>query len=154
MVAFATICTVRGTVTHGDPPILTFGLTALGLGSSGLVVLATTGGYVTSMFSLKILRLFGKYSYGLYLYHFPLSILLSQQRRYFVAATHSMIVGSVLFVVVALGVNLAVAIASFRLIESPILSLKSRFGYGTAQSVQADLQHENVKPTVAAAARA
>jgi len=154
IITLATICAARGTVTHSDPLMLTLGLTALGIGSTGLVILAASGGYVSSLLSVRALRLVGKYSYGLYLYHFPLSILLSPQRRYFVSATHSMIIGSILFTLVALGVNLMVAAASFRFIESPILSLKSKFGYRGSQTSERDLQPEKAGLPDAARAEA
>jgi peptidoglycan/LPS O-acetylase OafA/YrhL len=149
IISFIIICGVRRAVTHSDPLVLTLGLTALGLGNSGLVILAASGGRLASMLSLRVLRIFGKYSYGLYLYHFPLSVLLSRQREHFVAATHSMILGSILFVVFAFGTNLAVAAISFRFIESPLLSLKSRFGYKPIEP-----QQDRVAPPHAAATRA
>jgi peptidoglycan/LPS O-acetylase OafA/YrhL len=42
---------------------------------------------------------------------------------------HSELVGKVLFVVISLAINLALAWASFRFIESPIMGLKDRFRY-------------------------
>jgi peptidoglycan/LPS O-acetylase OafA/YrhL len=127
--AIIVICTVRRTVAHSDPVILTVGLTVLGLGSSAFVILAAKGGGIASLLACRGLRIFGKYSYGLYLYHFPLSVILSPGRERLVAASHSMIFGSCVFIVASLGINLLVAAASFHIIESPLLNLKKKFDY-------------------------
>jgi peptidoglycan/LPS O-acetylase OafA/YrhL len=80
-------------------------------------------------FSSKVLRVLGKYSYGLYLFHRPLTVVLSPQRERLVSALHSYGAGSAVFLLLALGVNLLVAVVIYHTIEGPILRLKSRFGY-------------------------
>lgn len=124
------ICWTRHTVDHGDAVIGTIGYTVLGAVYGSLLTLCLrTGSWLQRIFSLRILRVFGKYSYGLYLYHFPLSVVLSPMKEFFVAKCHSFILGSTVHIIVCLLVNLIVAAASFRWFEAPIMRLKDRFRY-------------------------
>ncbi|MDP9148075.1 MAG: acyltransferase [Acidobacteriota bacterium] len=72
---------MRRTVDHGDPLISTLGFTldAIAYGAL-LVIVIKQGSWLGHVFSMPLLRLFGRYSYGLYLYHFPLSVFLSPMR--------------------------------------------------------------------------
>jgi peptidoglycan/LPS O-acetylase OafA/YrhL len=129
-VCVAAICMVRRTVDHADGLIGTAGFTFIAIAYGALLVLAVRqGGWLAWIFSLPLLRLFGRYSYGIYLFHFPLSEFLSPKREIFISATHSFAIGSITFIVACLIVNLAVAAVSFHFIESPIIGLKKRFEY-------------------------
>jgi peptidoglycan/LPS O-acetylase OafA/YrhL len=76
------------------------------------------------------LRFFGRYSYGMYIYHRlftpELSRLLVPLQRLF----HSLAVGGVAFVLIVLGLTCAVSVLSYELYERRWLKLKSRFSYG------------------------
>lgn len=77
----------------------------------------------------RILRFFGKYSYGMYIYHnlfFPLVArwLSVMQRR-----LHSPSLGGAAYVLIALAATTVVSVLSFELFEKKWLSLKSRFPY-------------------------
>jgi len=124
------LCVARHTVDHADPAIATAGLSLIALAFGALLLLALRqGGWIDSLFSVRILRIFGKYSYGMYLYDFPLTLLLRPRREFFIVRMHSYAVGSVVFLVFCLAVNLLIAALSFHFIESPIMRLKSRFKY-------------------------
>jgi peptidoglycan/LPS O-acetylase OafA/YrhL len=126
---------VRRTTSILDPGISMIGLSLFAALFGFLLIMALVEGSLTQRFlCLKGLRFFGRYSYGLYLYHFPLQGILQGLQSYFATATHSAFTGGLLFVLVSLLVNMLVAIASFHLIESPIMKLKKRFSYteGTA----------------------
>jgi peptidoglycan/LPS O-acetylase OafA/YrhL len=118
------------TTDHEGPWIDTFGFTMIAFASAGLLVLAVLRhGMVYQLFSTQTLRTVGKYSYGLYLYHFPLAVLLDPMKPPLGHLLHSEIAGKVIFVTVSLVINLGLAWASFVLFESPIMKLKRRFGY-------------------------
>jgi len=124
------MCAARHTVNHSDPVIATIGFSVIALAYAAMLVLALRpGSWVEWFLSLKLLRIFGKYSYGMYLYDLPLTVLLSPRREFFIARTHSYAIGSIVFLVFCLALNLLVAGASFHLLESPIMRLKSRFKY-------------------------
>jgi peptidoglycan/LPS O-acetylase OafA/YrhL len=124
------MCAVRHTVNHFDPVIATIGFSVIALAYGAVLLLALRpGSWVEWFLSLKLLRIFGKYSYGMYLYDLPLTVVLSPRREFFIARTHSYAIGSIFFLIFCLVLNLLVAGASFHLLESPIMRLKSRFKY-------------------------
>lgn len=124
------ICAVRHTVNHIDPAIATVGFSVIALAYGSLLVLALRpDSWMERLLSLRILRIFGKYSYAMYLYDLPLTVVLSPKREFFVTLIHSYAIGSVVFLIFCLLVNLMIACISFHLLESPIMSLKSRFKY-------------------------
>jgi peptidoglycan/LPS O-acetylase OafA/YrhL len=125
------LCIATGTTDHNSAGIGTVGFTLIALASGSLLVLGVLErGIVRRVFSVGALRTLGRYSYGLYLYHFPLAILLDPTKPSLGHLLHSEVFGKVAFVLVSLAINLAVAWASFRFIESPIMNLKNRFRYG------------------------
>lgn len=127
------ICAVRRTVSHIDPAIATVGFSVIALAYGSLLVLALRPDYwMERLLSLRVLRVFGKYSYAMYLYDLPLTVVLSPKREVFVTLMHSYAIGSVVFLIFCLSVNLIVACVSFHLLESPIMRLKSRFKYSRA----------------------
>jgi peptidoglycan/LPS O-acetylase OafA/YrhL len=131
-VCLLALCVVAPTTDYTAVPMWTLGYTLIALVSASLVLLAIQpGGPVRWLFSGRFLRALGKYSYGMYLYHFPLLVLLTPMKGFFTSVSGSEILGKLVFVVASLGVNFAVAAASFRYFESPILKLKSRFDYDT-----------------------
>ena len=126
----AAVCIIRRTVDHADALIGTAGFTFIAIAYGALLILAIRpGSLLKRTFSLPLLRLFGKYSYGIYLFHFPLSEFLSPKREIFISVTHSFAVGSITFILACLIINLGVAAVSFHFIESPIIGLKKRFEY-------------------------
>jgi peptidoglycan/LPS O-acetylase OafA/YrhL len=111
-----TIFMSRHTTSHYDAVINTVGFSVIAIVYGALLVIGLAHG---RLFSMQILRIFGKYSYGLYLFHFPLAAL-------FEPLKHML---SFAYVPACLLINLAVAAASFHFFEEPILRLKRRFRY-------------------------
>lgn len=143
----AAICVVRRTVEHIDGLIGTAGFTFIALTYGALLILAIRpGGLLERVFSLPVLRLFGKYSYGIYLFHFPLSEFLSPKRELFISITHSFSIGSITFIFVCLIINLGVAAVSFHFIESPIIRLKKWFEYDRDTKTETQPQLVTVLP--------
>jgi peptidoglycan/LPS O-acetylase OafA/YrhL len=129
-IGIVAICVARKTVDHSDTAIGTIGFTLLAIMFGGLLVLVMNkGSWLAGLFSLPVLRMFGKYSYGFYLFHFPLWVALGPSKDFFVARMHSYFIGATFHVFFCLVVNLLVAVASFHLFESPIMRLKGRFSY-------------------------
>ena len=104
---------VAATVTTTTAWLYRGGFTAISLASVALVVAATQPfGVVSKVLSLTPLRLLGRISYGIYLYHWPIFLWLTPTR------TH---LATLPLLAVRLSVTLAVAIVSFALLERPIL---------------------------------
>jgi peptidoglycan/LPS O-acetylase OafA/YrhL len=123
------MCLMRHTVDRAEPLIWTVGYSLIALAYGSLLLMCLRSGWTQALFSWFVLRTFGKYSYGLYLYHFPLAAILSPMKERLVAWTHSLLIGGSLYIALCLLVNLLVAAASFRFFESPIIGLKRRFSY-------------------------
>jgi peptidoglycan/LPS O-acetylase OafA/YrhL len=126
-----------GTTDHEGPWIDTIGFTMIAFASAGLLVLAVLrNGVVHQLFNTQALRTVGKYSYGLYLYHFPLAVLLDPIKPVLQSLLHAEVPAKLLFVIFSLAANLSVAWASFVFIEWPIMWLKSRFKYANKPSLE------------------
>lgn len=113
------------------PQIWTFGFTLNALISGSLLLLALRpAGIVVRVFNMKFLRKLGKYSYGLYIYHFPLIAILEVLKPAMIHTLHSEFIAKLVFVPGTLLVNYIIAKASYEFFESPILNLQSKFAYG------------------------
>jgi peptidoglycan/LPS O-acetylase OafA/YrhL len=117
------ICALRHTTDHSDRVISTVGFSVIGFAYAALLVLSL--GPLGGLFSLRVLRIFGKYSYGLYVYHFPLTAVSEHVKPFFARYP----LGSLSYVAACLAANLAIAVLSFHLFEQPLLRLKRRFEY-------------------------
>ncbi len=142
------ICFVRKSVDHSDPIIATAGFTLLALLSGALLVLSMREGtWLARLLGMFPLRIFGKYSYGFYLYHFPLWVVLGPSKDFFVSLMHSYVIGATFHVFFCLIVNLAIAAVSFHLIEAPIMRLKDRFSYSQNARKSEPLQEKEMVPS-------
>ncbi|HEY6907951.1 MAG TPA: acyltransferase [Myxococcales bacterium] len=99
------------------------GLSCIAIAGTGLLVGTVTEGFLARPLEARWLRTYGKYSYAIYLFHFPLSVWLEQTGAVqgFVA-DHGL-----LYVIAAAGGSLLLGIASWRLFEARFNAYKSRF---------------------------
>ncbi len=102
-------------IGQDSPRLYEGGLLAYAAVSGALVLSATVPGPVRSLLSIAPLRLLGVISYGVYLYHWPIFLLLDAKRAGIEGHP------KVLFLV-RLAVTLVVATASYFLLEKPIRS--------------------------------
>jgi peptidoglycan/LPS O-acetylase OafA/YrhL len=80
--------------------------------------------------NIRILRFFGKYSYGLYVYHYLLSPLTAKAQIWFQAKLHSRLLGGLTYVSAIFLTTILVAVFSFQLYEKQWLKLKRFLNYG------------------------
>jgi peptidoglycan/LPS O-acetylase OafA/YrhL len=129
----ATLVWRRGLWTL-DPLVFTVGFTLLACFFGALLTLAVTsraGSGSGALFESRPLRFLGRYSYGLYVFHHPILMNVTQ----FVMIPSlptilgSQLPGLAIFSGIVGGVSLAVALLSWHLYESRFLNLKTRFPY-------------------------
>lgn len=118
----AIIFACRHTTNHYDTVVTTLGFSLTAIACGALLIVALV---YEKIFSLAGLRLFGRYSYGMYLFHFPLTALFEPLKRHL----------SIFYVPFCLLVNLAVAAASFHFFEQPIMKLKKKFSYPVSPQI-------------------
>ena len=124
-----------GQNTHEYAPLLsTVGYSLLGAASALLILHAVLRSESKTIYCRVVrspgLTKFGKYSYGLYVWHLPFSLYIPNIfRRMHVPELYvglaSFLLGSI--------VTYLTALLSWRYLETPFLRLKDRFGYGTGK---------------------
>lgn len=124
--AFLVIVIARRDFSTSDPVILTAGISLLTIMYASLLVLSLSFRPLQLVMELPVMRWFGKYSYGLYVWHPIVNIILlhSPLTEQIGADTLLEVVALVVFAFIA---SLLVTLASYRFLEAPLLRLKSRF---------------------------
>ncbi len=99
---------------------MTFGL---------LVNEAVTNGtkLITTVFSWPVLRFFGKISYGLYVFHWPLYLILNPVLFQLINIPGNNTLTSFISSLLSTGIALGISLLSFHYFEQPFLKLKQRF---------------------------
>jgi peptidoglycan/LPS O-acetylase OafA/YrhL len=86
-------------------------------------------------FRTSPMRFLGKYSYGIYVIHHPVIIMLGRSR---LAGDEwrrwgeTEIVGQIFAAALGIGLSIGLAVASWHVLEAPFLRLKRRFPYGSS----------------------
>jgi peptidoglycan/LPS O-acetylase OafA/YrhL len=123
----------------------TAGFTLIGLGCGSLIAMALRPHSATQrLFSTPLLRFFGRYSYGLYVFHYSIEGALSRPLRVFLGS-HLRSKGLAVLgdALVVGGLSVLAALLSYHLFEVQFLRLKRFFGYSRAASAQ---QPSEAKP--------
>jgi peptidoglycan/LPS O-acetylase OafA/YrhL len=135
---------VRGGLRTEDFAVHTIGYTGIAVFFGAVLVLAVTSSddnWIGRVLSLRTLRLAGRYSYGLYVFHHPIVLLLRRQLTIpDIQVLGSQLPGFLAYSVLAGGMSLALAVLSWHLYESRFLALKGRFPYVTAEPRKAALE--------------
>ncbi len=133
--AVVALLLVRGAADAQDRIVGTVGLSLIALACACVVGFAAVGNAANPVHRLLAsspLRLVGRYSYGMYVLHFPIMRLLGT-RGLGISELHSLLGSYVGAHVVHVGLNsgltLGLAALSFRFFESRFLALKDRFPY-------------------------
>lgn len=123
-------------------PMNVFGFTCLGALFAYLVLWAAAESRETRFRSLirsRVLRSIGKYSYAMYIFHVPITLLLHAGFRPWFDKVNSPTLVSSLVVVnflVAVLLSFVAAVASWWLFENRFLQLKTRFEYSKAPAFE------------------
>jgi peptidoglycan/LPS O-acetylase OafA/YrhL len=119
-------------ITHGPEQssawISTVGYSAIAMCCASLIFLAQQGSYwVTALFDRPLLRFFGRYSYGLYLFHGLYFVYLRHLSGRLEHLLHSGPLAQLFIAVFGFLFSIALAVLSYHFFEAPILTLKRRF---------------------------
>ncbi len=117
---------MRGTADQSDPAIWIAGYPLVSAATAAALVWCCAGGRFARLLSARPLRWFGKYSYGLYVWHPIVGMLLLHSRLSLVppGAGPGLVIVIILFVFV---LDLLVAWVSYQLWEKRFLKLKRHF---------------------------
>jgi peptidoglycan/LPS O-acetylase OafA/YrhL len=129
----------RGPLWWGHWTALGPGFSALALGATGLLVFAQSpdGNPLSRLLEGRVLRTFGKYSYGAYALHVPLQPLYQRivppaeigALASGLGFAGSRLVGLLGFAAIGIAVTMALAVLCFHAYERPFLRLKRFFEY-------------------------
>ncbi|HEX5760501.1 MAG TPA: acyltransferase [Thermoanaerobaculia bacterium] len=148
-VALASLFVWRRGLPAEDFVVSTVGYTLLACLFAALVLLALTSppqAALGRLFASSGLVFFGRYSYGLYVFHHPLLFLKPQALSYGALPTvlGSRLPGLLLFLLAATAVSAAAAFLSWHLYEKQFLKLKERFPYERRRAAPAAIDVEQV----------
>jgi len=135
MVAVAAVWIHQGGLFGGDPVVQVWAFGPLGAGFAALLVLALDGpaSRLSRALTRPALRGAGKYSYGLYVLHYPIFLALEAAgftSLMLAGALGSRLAGMAAFAAVAGAATFAAALLSWNLLEKRFLRWKGRVPYG------------------------
>jgi peptidoglycan/LPS O-acetylase OafA/YrhL len=119
-------------LSHGpvanSPWMSSIGYSLIAIFCASLVFSAQQGGnWISQLFDHPFLRFFGRYSYGLYIYHGIYFVYLRHLSGSLEKMTHSAISAQILDFCFGFGISIGFAMLSYHYFEAPILRLKRRF---------------------------
>jgi peptidoglycan/LPS O-acetylase OafA/YrhL len=121
------VCVSARDLDYRSYQMSTIGYTAVAVVFAGLLLRALIPGSLLSrFFSGRILRFFGRYSYGMYVYHYLFNPALVTMRTWLQAQLHIRILGGILAAAITFALSTCAAVASYHLFESRFLKLKDR----------------------------
>jgi peptidoglycan/LPS O-acetylase OafA/YrhL len=114
----------------------TFGFTLVAISCAALIAMALRPGSKTQqLFTNQTLRFFGRYSYGIYVFHYSLENMLNSPVRVYVSThLHSKALGVVAGAFVVMAATIPVALLSYHFYEARFLSLKRYFSYNKKEA--------------------
>lgn len=138
-------------LVYGDFGVYTVGFLVIALLFGAFLVISITtppNSLPGKFFNSPVLRFFGRYSYALYVFHHPVAIFLPLYGfsvQIFPTLRGSQLPGLLLFSIVAALISLALALASWHLLEARFLSLKRYFEYEADRQDMDPANYETAK---------
>jgi peptidoglycan/LPS O-acetylase OafA/YrhL len=128
LAAFVAVVLIAHTMWFSSKPMMTVGYSILAVFYTSILALALHSSTLVARFlSFKPLRFYGRYSYGLYLWHYLFSAQIERFVVWMVEIIHIPAIASLLAFAVVLTGATAIAVLSFYLIEEPFLRIKRRY---------------------------
>jgi peptidoglycan/LPS O-acetylase OafA/YrhL len=151
IVALLSTLSFRPRLADESPEICTIGFSLIAVVAGALVAFGATAAPGTTghrVLAHPALRAIGRYSYAIYVFHFPVIGLLharglAPDARPALFGSH--VPAQIAFTAISFGVSFAIAFASWYLFENPILQLKSYFPYDREQHPESGQEPTNVR---------
>ncbi len=130
------LAVIIGVAGHFD--FISYGMTTLGFPvlafffASVLLIALEPGTWANWIGSTGFLRFFGKYSYGMYIFHYVFSLTTGQYLAKLQGSLHSVMLGGLVYVGLVFAGTIVISVASYNLHEKRWLGLKSKFSYSTS----------------------
>lgn len=124
---------VRDGLAPADPWVTVLGLSIIGIFFGSFftgVILSPPSGRINRLLSQPVMTWLGRYSYAIYLIHFPVVNLMLRHTTFynsFPEVFGSVVPRAIAFGMISTAITFALALLSWRLIESPFLKLRSKF---------------------------
>lgn len=114
---------------YSFPYLAIAGYTTFAMTFGLLINEAVTNGtpLITRIFSWSLLRFFGKISYGLYVFHWPVHLILTPWLSQLINIPDSHTLSQFLISLLSTGISVVISLLSFHYFEQPFLKLKQRF---------------------------
>ena len=138
-VALAALFAWRRGLAVQDPVVATVGHTLLACWFGTVLALAATPGSAARVLGSPVLRFFGRYSYGLYVFHAPLLFLAPGVIPLDLVPTvmGSQLIRQLVFMAIATGASVLLALASWHGFEKHFLKAKALFPYPPGEATRA-----------------
>jgi peptidoglycan/LPS O-acetylase OafA/YrhL len=124
---------IAGSILRPDtraPWLITIGISVIAIAATGLIGIALHPASLTSrLFSLRPLRVLGKYSYGFYVFHLIWTAGWGSLAAFLTHRLHSSVPANAIVITINFIVTFTVAKLSYDLFEARFLQLKGRFEY-------------------------
>lgn len=141
-IGIAGLAAIRGSYSHDDPAVFTFGYTLNAILFSllvAMVVAAPASSRTARSFGIRPLRFLGKYSYGIYILHVPFAEWFGRKAIHdpdFVMRAAGSLGAwmSLAFVCIVVG-STSVAVVMWHVVEKRFLALKRYFPYPSSRTV-------------------
>jgi peptidoglycan/LPS O-acetylase OafA/YrhL len=151
ILALVSTLSFRPRLANESPEIVTLGFSLIAVIAGALVAFGATrspGTLGHRVLAHPVLRALGRYSYALYVFHFPIIGLLhakglAPDARPALLGSH--IPAQVVFTVICFAVSFAIAFGSWHLFEYPLLQLKSYFPYDREPQREPGQEPTNVR---------
>ena len=131
--ALAIIIAMGRTANFLSAEMTILGYPVLGVLFGCVLLLALEPGSLANRFgSNRTLRFFGKYSYGMYVFHYVFGPSIERFLPELQRLLHSVVLGGVAFVSLVMAGTIVLSVLSYNLYERQWLRLKSKFSYSTS----------------------
>jgi peptidoglycan/LPS O-acetylase OafA/YrhL len=135
LVALIGIVAWSHTGNFNSPAMTTVGYPTLAAFFACVLLLALKPGTVAAQVGdLSILRFFGKYSYGMYIFHFVFAPTTARLQRILQSRLHSVVLGGLAYVFLVFLGTILISVLSYNIYEKQWLRLKSRFSSSSQEA--------------------